>query len=181
MPKALILLAGLLVLAAVNYSIWSKEQQLAHGQVMYLQLAPVDPRSLMQGDYMALNYAIARDIYASLPKQSGNQEWNESIDTTDMQFGNGAAVVTLDDRGVASFVRLHDASTAVLATDEYLLRFRVRGGQLKFATNGFFFEEGTADDYATAAFGMYRVSREGEPLLTHLCDAELKLLGNDSS
>ena len=29
---------------------------------MLLELAPVDPRSLIQGDYMRLDYAIARDL-----------------------------------------------------------------------------------------------------------------------
>ena len=31
-----------------------------------LKIAPVDPRSLMQGDYMALSYAILNDIRANL-------------------------------------------------------------------------------------------------------------------
>lgn len=181
MNRVLVLIAGLLVLAGLNYSIWSKEQQLAHGRVMYLQLAPVDPRSLMQGDYMALNYAINGDIYAALPKVTGEAQWGAAIDDSGMQFGNGAAVVTLDERSVAKFVRLHDEAAAPLATGEYLLRFRVRGGQLKFATNGFFFEEGSADIYANAAYGMFRVSPDGEPLLTHMCDAELNILGDDSS
>ena len=44
-------LAGLLlVLAAVNYSIYGKEEIVRSGETVYLELAPVDPRSLMQGD-----------------------------------------------------------------------------------------------------------------------------------
>jgi len=33
----------------------------ARRQVVYLELAPVDPRSLIQGDYMALRFALARE------------------------------------------------------------------------------------------------------------------------
>ncbi|MFX7329222.1 GDYXXLXY domain-containing protein, partial [Acinetobacter baumannii] len=33
-----------------------KEMLLKEGQLVLLPLAPVDPRSLMQGDYMALRY-----------------------------------------------------------------------------------------------------------------------------
>jgi uncharacterized membrane-anchored protein len=179
MPKARILLAGLLVLALVNYSIWSKEQQLEHGQVMHLQLAPVDPRSLMQGDYMALNYAITSDIQTALTHQAQGNGQVDFIDERHTQFGSSAAVVTLDEQSVARFLRLHDEATA-LAPGEYLLRFRVRNGQLKFATNAYFFEEGTAGVYESAAFGRFRVSKTGDPLLTHLTDANLNILGADS-
>lgn len=44
-------LAGIAILALVNASILDKEKLLSEGQVVYLELAPVDPRSLMQGDY----------------------------------------------------------------------------------------------------------------------------------
>jgi uncharacterized membrane-anchored protein len=181
MRKLWVMVAGLLVLGLVNYSIWSKEQQLATGRVMYLQLAPVDPRSLMQGDYMALNYAIVSDIHAAMPKQPDSAQWGGAVDASGLQFGQGAAVVTLDERSVAQFVRLHEDGAAPLAAGEYLLRFRVREGQIKFATNAYFFEEGTADIYASAAYGLFRVSEDGEPLLTHMCDAELNVLGADSS
>jgi uncharacterized membrane-anchored protein len=180
MRRLWVVLAGVLVLALVNHAIWSKEQHLANGRVMYLQLAPVDPRSLMQGDYMALNYAIVADIHAAMPKEAGGTAWGNDIDDSGLQFGQGAAVVTLDEQSVARFVRLHSEDETTLATNEYLLRFRVRGGQIKFATNAYFFEEGTADIYANAAYGLFRVSEDGEPLLTHMCDAELDILGSES-
>src|SRR5690606_10833586 len=51
------LLAGLLlILAVVNVGIWQRERILATGRTVVLALAPVDPRSLMQGDYMALRF-----------------------------------------------------------------------------------------------------------------------------
>ena len=56
-------LGGLaLVLAVANGSIWQREQLLGSGRVVILELAPVDPRSLMQGDYMALTFAAGREV-----------------------------------------------------------------------------------------------------------------------
>ena len=40
----------------MNWSIAAKERLLVSGSTVYLELALVDPRSLMRGDYMALNY-----------------------------------------------------------------------------------------------------------------------------
>ncbi|MDE8355606.1 GDYXXLXY domain-containing protein, partial [Klebsiella pneumoniae] len=51
---ALIALGLVLALAVVNLAIVSCERLLAEGEVVLLELAPVDPRSLMQGDYMSL-------------------------------------------------------------------------------------------------------------------------------
>lgn len=53
-----ILLNLVLLLGFFNWSVVQKEETLAKGRLVLLELAPVDPRSLMQGDYMRLNYAI---------------------------------------------------------------------------------------------------------------------------
>lgn len=63
MNKIIALVALIAVLGIVNASIIDKEKHLAEGQVVYLELAPVDPRSLMQGDYMALNFRVAQQVY----------------------------------------------------------------------------------------------------------------------
>ena len=62
MRKTFVIAAGVLMLAAVNWGIYSRERLLAEGRVVMLELAPVDPRSLMQGDYMTLNFQLARQI-----------------------------------------------------------------------------------------------------------------------
>lgn len=48
----------LLVLVVVNGLIARQEMLLASGTQMIVELAPVDPRSLMQGDYMRLGYRL---------------------------------------------------------------------------------------------------------------------------
>ena len=50
--RILIIANLILLLGYFNWSVYKKEQTLKDGQLILLQLAPVDPRSLMQGDYM---------------------------------------------------------------------------------------------------------------------------------
>lgn len=161
------ILSALIVLLLVNWSIFSKEKHLKDGKVVYLQLAPVDPRSLMQGDYMALRFSLANEVYKALPKMKKNHSWRRNIDV-----GDGRVVVTLDENSVASFKRLQDDMP--LESNEVLMRYRVRSGMLKFATNAFFFEEGTARDYQVARYGQFRVDNKGELLLTSMYDKNLK-------
>ncbi|MCL1480922.1 MAG: GDYXXLXY domain-containing protein [Marinobacter sp.] len=109
------LLALLVALAMVNLSVFQKEQQLAHGKVVYLDLAPVDPRSLMQGDYMALSFAIGQEIRRAFgrsaqeffngenvnplrrcyPRQPEQGELQGAVQRT--RFGPGVVVVALPD------------------------------------------------------------------------------------
>ena len=163
-------LAGIAILVLINLSIMDKETLLAEGKVVYLQLAPVDPRSMMQGDYMALNFEVAGSVMAALPHES-----LEDGRFSELAAQDGRAVVTVDDMGVSRFTRIDDGTA--LAANETYLQYRVRNGQLKFATNGFFFQEGTADLYANARFGKFRVNPDGELLLTAMADENLKTLG----
>jgi len=164
------ILAGVLILVAVNVSIAGKERLLAEGRVVFLQLMPVDPRSLMQGDYMALRFGVAENAMGALPRTSSGEDTYGEIINRD-----GRMVVSLDEKGIASFVRLDDGQP--LNGNEIVLRYRVRNGQLKFATNAYFFQEGQRDLYASASYGQFRVDEEGELLLTNLCDGGLMVLG----
>jgi uncharacterized membrane-anchored protein len=47
---------------------------------------------------------------------------------------------------------------------------------MKFATNAFFFQEGTARRYEAARYGEFRVAPDGELLLTGLRDKDLQAL-----
>lgn len=160
--------ATALVLAVVNWSIWGKERHLAQGEAVFLELAPVDPRSLMQGDYMALNFDIANHIREALYQRRVAEDESHAAD--------GYVIVRLDDRGVAHFQRL-GASDEALEADERRLRYRLRNGRVRFATDAFFFQEGHAERYEPARYGQFRVNDRGEPLLVSLHGGELELLG----
>jgi hypothetical protein len=111
MRKALVLLAGLVALALVDWTIAARERLVTEGRVVLLELAPVDPRSLMQGDYMALRFRIA------------------DVLTRDGAVpADGRLVVAVGPGDVATFRRLDDDSP--LAPDEARLRYRIRDGMV---------------------------------------------------
>jgi uncharacterized membrane-anchored protein len=164
--SAIAIVACVAVLALVNFSIVAKERQLADGKVVYLELAPVDPRSLMQGDYMALRFRLANDARAALHRLPGNARRDSDFNA------DGRIVATLDAAAVATYRRLDDGTP--LAADEVALRYRVRAGRMKFATNAYFFEEGTAERYANARYGVFRVAPNGDLLLTGMRGKDLQ-------
>ena len=164
MRKVIALLAGLAVLAFVNVSIHQRETLLTEGKVVLLELAPVDPRSLMQGDYMALDFAAARVLRDQHHQRKVPQD--------------GRIVLRLDARGVGSLARVDQGTQGTpLAPNEVMLRYRIRDRQPRFGTNAFFFQEGTAERYASARYGEFRVAADGEAILTGLRGADLRGLG----
>ena len=90
-------LIALAILLFVNYSIYQKEQLIRNGTPIYVELGRRDPRSLIQGDYMALAYHLT-----------------DSVDTTNWPR-RGQVVMKRSPKGVATFVRLHDANVALAA------------------------------------------------------------------
>jgi uncharacterized membrane-anchored protein len=141
--------AVLLVLGVVNYSIFAKERIRGHGERVLLELAPVDPRSLMQGDYMALRFRIAEEIRAET---------------------SGTAPVVLDAHRVA---RLDPEGRA----ESLRLRYRIRRGRVWLGTNAYFFEEGDAERFAGARYGEFRVDRDtGEAVLVGMAGPDFEAL-----
>lgn len=173
MRSAVAAIACLAILALVDLSIAAKERQLESGRVVYLELAPVDPRSLMQGDYMALRFRIANDARA-LMRRSDSPGSRGFFGRGDLATADGRIVAAVDQRAIGSYRRLDDGRP--LAADELVLRYRVREGAVKFATNAFFFQEGTGARYQRARYGEFRVAPDGELLLTGLRGGELEPL-----
>jgi len=149
---------AVLVLVVTNVLIVQKERLLASPQGILLELAPVDPRSLIQGDYMALAYAITREV----PEQG--------LPT------DGQLVVAVGVDNVARYLRVYAPSTP-LASGELLLRYRIRAGRLHIGSESFFFQEGTADAYEKARYAELRVDSAGESLLVGLRGPDRELLG----
>ena len=153
--RGLVVLAALLVLGAVNYSIYGKEEIIRSGDIVYLELAPVDPRSLLQGDYMALRFRLTEQIEAV------------RADST-LGAAVRSAPLSLDSRRVAT-----------LAAGDAALRmaFHMRGGQVWLGTNAYFFAEGSAQRYSQARYGEFRVSpSSGDAVLVGLADENLNRL-----
>lgn len=154
--------AGLvLVLGLVNASIWRNESLLARGTLVSLELAPVDPRSLMQGDYMALDWAVARELRQRLGR--------------DLPASGSLVVRREAGSSRAGLARLDDGTP--LAERESRLAYTVRDGRVRIVTDAYFFQEGHAADYERARYGALRVGEDGRALLVGLQDADLGWLG----
>lgn len=167
----LVALATLVIaLLLTNVSIYQKEQHIAHGRTVLLNLAPVDPRSLMQGDYMALRFMVENEIYNHHPRnEDDRRRWGN-----DLKPGDGMVVVELDENGVGIFNALYEGQA--LKENQVLMKYRIRNDRVKFATNAFFFEEGQADIYEIAEYGQFRVNDDGELLLVAMFDKNYQKL-----
>jgi uncharacterized membrane-anchored protein len=163
MRKTIALLAGLLVLAFANYGIYGRERLVGEGRIVFLRLGPVDPRSLMQGDYMRLRFQVAdqAEMAPGAPERRDTR-----------------IVLAVDANHVGTFRRIDDGRP--VAPGEALIRCRVRHGISRLTTDSFFFEEGQAPTYAPAEYGEFRLTPDGEAILTGLRGPRLEPLGRPS-
>ncbi|MFU1633334.1 GDYXXLXY domain-containing protein [Aeromonas veronii] len=157
-----LLLSGLAILAGINATVWRYEHAMSSGEVVLLRLAPVDPRSLMQGDYMRLNYEIARELTSRDARATQNK-------------GSDTLVIRLDAHQVASLVA--DGKPDRLASDERLLQVHQSERQWQIGPDAYFFEEGTGEQYETARYGEFRLQADGKTLLVGLRDEAYQPIG----
>ncbi len=190
--RSILLWGGLLLaLAVANHGIVQRERILSDGRVLLLELAPVDPRSLMQGDYMALRFAAVDEI-----RDASDPACKRATDVGGTGGGNAAAlkcmgvfhdgsgprirrdgyaVFALDPDGVGRFVRVQPAPRPVV-TGEIAVRYRERGWDMRIASNAWFFPEGQGERYAPAKFGELRVDADGTALLAGMRGEDRKPL-----
>lgn len=144
-----------------GWTVFKAESAIENGKTVLVRLAPVDPRSLIQGDYMTLGY--------DLP---------EYIDTTN---DTGKLIAKIDQNKVAIFVRGASDSEENLKENEVLIRYSRDYSrwqdQIIIGTNAFFFEEGTAELYEDAEFGEFKITADGTAYLIGLRDEDFNLLG----
>ncbi len=156
---AVFIAGALLTLLVANDAIWQKEQLIAEGQPVFVALAPADPRSLMQGDYMRLRFALPETVSAPL------LGWDNAR--------RPHLTAQLDARRVATLLRLYDAA-GPLADGEFLLELTPKDGRWILVTDAWFFKEGEAARFAAARFGEFRVLPDGRALLVGVVDQNLQ-------
>ncbi len=153
--RNIIIIANLaLVLVFFAWSVVQKERTLTDRQLVLLELAPVDPRSLMQGDYMSLNYRIATWRTDSIPE-------------------NGFFVLQLDGHLVGTLLRIQQNEQPV-NEGEIIVKYKVWGSRI--GAESYFFEEGQAEKYENAKYGGLRVDTHGNSVLVGLYGEDLMLI-----
>jgi len=151
--KWIIILVNLLLLIGyINFSLVQKEKIIANGTLILFELAPVDPRSLIQGDFMRLNYAIS------------------ALAPSDSLHKRGYCVVKLSPEGVAVKERLQEHSSP-LYEHEYLIPYTSSGtNDINIGAESYFFQEGNAERFEKAKYGGIKVDAAGNSLLVGLYD-----------
>jgi len=131
------------------------EEIRADGREVLLDIGPRDPRELLLGDYMALNYT------------------QDSFPPRDVSEEKGVAILKIVD-GVAVYDRL-DKGGEILASNEVRMRYRTHPQSWRGMTYGgerYYFQSGTAERYEDAAFAIFKVMPDGRALLSGLADED---------
>lgn len=148
------------VLGLANYSITKNERILQEGQPIILALAPLDPRSIMQGDYMELNFALLNDV---------------DVDITQNRYAY--LYLKADEQGVMQMC--HSSATQDASADcpnDTWIKAKKRGRQWRLSTHQYFFPEGLASYFEQARYGEFRRAGDGTILLKQLLDEKLQPL-----
>ncbi len=147
-----IALSVLAVLAVANLGIREKETLIRDGRPVFVELAPVDPRSLMQGDFMRLNFNVPGDA----------EERRAGL----LRRDRPQAVAQVDERGVARLTRLDHGEP--LKPGELRLELTPKDGRWILVSDAWFFAEGEAQRWSRARYGEFRVGADGRALLVDL-------------
>jgi uncharacterized membrane-anchored protein len=158
MRNAILIISGLIVFALINMGIYQKQQILQTGDTILLQLAPVDPRSLMQGDFMSLRYSL-------------EDELKENVS---LLKNSGFIVLKPDEENVAHFVRVYHGET--LANNEKLIKYHynIYPSKIIIRPDSFLFQEGRQALYQKAKYAIFHYYGNKDYLLIGVADAQHK-------
>jgi len=127
---------------------------------VFIELAPVDPRSLMQGDYMRLDFRLPPAV---LGEAGGLLDNKRPI-----------VVGLRDERGVVTVLRLHRGEP--LAAAELRIELTPKGGEWVIVSDAWSFAEGEAARWAPAKYGEFRLDDKGRAMLVGLRGPGLETL-----
>ncbi len=163
------------------------ELHLKNSQPIFIKLRPVDPRSILQGDYMALRYQlhikgnseITRGSDISEEQQAQREALNDFIHNKHKIL----AYVALDDKrdnkrivtstNLQSSDNQHTQPLMIKNPNNYL-------DGLYVSSKTFLFAEGLADCYQRAKYAKIQVDDKGNAILASLVGEDLKELGCES-
>ena len=181
-----LLLTGIFSLIYVNGIAWRYTAIRSEGNLVYLELAPVDPISLVQGQYMRLRFAIEqedaeiraadRDLFAQDPNARVlavlKLDSNRVGTVTRLIPGNSAASIIQelkDEYGPAGYALLTVEVDGDFKSDVEENRDEPsRKVSIKLQQNSFLFKENTPERYNNASYGIFRVTSSGKYVLVDL-------------
>ena len=145
MTKRIIITLNFLILMSFfSFNVYRQEKIKKVDSKLILELAPVDPRSLLQGDYMVLRYDIIDNLYTwELEKEN--------------YFSKGFVLLEKDDNGISRFC------WSFREWEKGSIEFRRdMEGTYSIGADSYFFEEGTGDLYQNARYAEFYLYDEGK-------------------
>lgn len=176
--KYLVVANLIVVLVYFGMTVYNKEAILKEGELVLLELAPVDPRSLMQGDYMRLSYKIVQssnidDIMTVKDSISVSSVLDPNSENSIPK--RGKLVIKIDENGVGKGVRFFSKNEP-LKEGELLVKYFKPDWGLNIGAESFFFQEGNSEKFEKANYGGLRIDKEGNSILMGLYDKDRKLI-----
>lgn len=158
MNRWIIALLVLLQVMAMSLQIGKSEWLLAHGQLIKLQLEPIDPRSLIQGDYVRLRYKIAEP-----PLFEDNNHVLDSKGKITVVLAPNMAT------GVYEYRRVYTKGEALAPGEVRLNGNKIGYEGIEYGIETYFIPEGTGREYERdAKFAEVKVSAGGDAILVRL-------------
>jgi uncharacterized membrane-anchored protein len=167
--RSLYLIGFNVVLIAIvfTYQVFSKSDLLHNGDVIYLKIAPRDPRSFMMGDYMELSY----DVEEQLRNQSFLRQ---GLKITYNSKKHLQIAVKCDSTKLVTSARIsYDGKTK---PGEYLLHGQESFWSYSILPNEYLFQEGRAAHFGKAVYAQFRVDKKGNAIIECLLDKNFKRL-----
>ncbi|KAB7705353.1 DUF2157 domain-containing protein [Bacillus aerolatus] len=161
-PVALILVVQL---AFIGFTSWQKEQLLQNGELVALKLEPIDPRSLLQGDYVQLNYVIHTTY------QNEQQDGRFKEGKLYVQLEKTKETVSYHGSDVAIYTPVRFASANQSAGgNEGVVTIQGKGryGNLELGIEHFFIPEHTGEDWEEKNTALVRVAKNGDAIVETL-------------
>ncbi|WP_462425717.1 GDYXXLXY domain-containing protein [Fusobacterium varium] len=153
MKKIFVVLNLLLLMIVFGYSVIKEEKNLKKA-TFYIKTVPVDPRSLIQGDYMVLNYDIA--------------------ESARMEIGNirkGYIRIKINDLKIVEFIRI-DEEYLPPSNNEISIQFQKNGSNIDIGVNSYLFQEGTGNKFQKAQYAEVIELKNGKLRLKNLLDKD---------
>lgn len=157
MKKILVVLNLLLLMIAFGYSVVKEERNLKQ-KTFYIKTAPIDPRSLIQGDYMILNY----DITESARGEARN-------------LRKGYIRVRLNNLKVAEFMKV-SKEYLPSSDNELSIQFHQNDSTIDIGVNSYLFQEGAGNRFQRAQYAEVIELKNGKLRLKHLLDKDFNII-----
>jgi uncharacterized membrane-anchored protein/uncharacterized membrane protein len=144
-------------LSIIGVQIGKSESLLARGELIKLELQPVDPRSLLQGDYVVLRYSISSMPISPEPRM------NEKVSIGLVKNEQGVYEYS------GSFLKGKVENVKQPGIDVWITGRYKGSGQMEYGIENYFVAEGTGLDLQEKVeYANVKVSKNGDAILESL-------------